>query len=369
MSKPSLQAPWLSAFMDLGGRMRISSQRSSRKRFFPDSVIGNVHCSLRNQMVWHSVSMIAPRLRHTLLEIRNGVCDSTTAILIQYLSIGMRMARLHGTTLLLPKRNVMFTGLSKIIGRTESGTCSKNSSNWCWPITVWEAPKVHNTCCLWCGKQRDFRINVNRFRNSWFLHTWDSMVGHQESSIGCIRVLCFERGGCTVTLISPVPGGWCFLAIIHETLQFVFHLMVKLTVTCIGCLLLMWLCGMVCARVYVMLDCAGWYWIPLGLWVMLHDGGKHRLIFHDEDISLLSQVLLGDKDVGRLNLGPCIGWRIGRTCIGKPLGAFRLPMPGLQAQSARRLSYPLSERLAPLVAILRFALLSKALSVSRFRAS
>ena len=119
----------------------MSSAKSSRNSFFPDNDIGSLHFSLRKKIVCSPVSMIAPRLRQTLLEIRNGVRVSTIAILIQYWSKGTSMAVLHCTTLLLPKRNDMFTGCSTTACCTVHGRLCRNSATWYRPITVWDAPR------------------------------------------------------------------------------------------------------------------------------------------------------------------------------------------------------------------------------------
>ena len=96
----------------LGGFLAASSQRSSKNSFLPESWSGSSQSNWRNQILWLLVSITAPRHLQTLLEMRKGVFDSTMAILIQNLSIGTKIARLHGTTLLFPKRKDISTGFS-----------------------------------------------------------------------------------------------------------------------------------------------------------------------------------------------------------------------------------------------------------------
>ena len=124
-----------------GGRRLVSAQKSSRNSFFPESSNGSSQLSFWKKIHCRLVSMMAPRLRQTLLEIRNGVRVSTMAILIQNLSTGINMARLQGTTLLFPKRNDISTGRSCTSLWTSVGRLSRNSRTWCLPMTVCEAPK------------------------------------------------------------------------------------------------------------------------------------------------------------------------------------------------------------------------------------
>ena len=124
-----------------GGRHAVKSLKSSKKSFFPDRVKGRVQFSCRKNTVLCSVSMMAPRLRHTLLEIRNGVLEGTIAILIQKRSTGTIKAFSQGTVLLLPKRKDICTACSKTLDRTSSGKVCRNSETWCWPMTVCDAPK------------------------------------------------------------------------------------------------------------------------------------------------------------------------------------------------------------------------------------
>ena len=66
-----------------GGRMADRALKSSRNSFLLDKSNGNLQLSFWKKILWSVVSMMAPRLRQTLLEIKNGVLVSTTAILIQ----------------------------------------------------------------------------------------------------------------------------------------------------------------------------------------------------------------------------------------------------------------------------------------------
>ena len=132
---------WQSISVCIGGFNARSSQKSIRKRFFPDNVSAKVHCSSLKKIVCVVVSITAPRFRQTLLEIKKGVRESTMAILIQNRSTGTRMARLQGTMLLFPNLNDMLTLRSWINGRIAAGALQRNSSSWWRPMTVWEAPK------------------------------------------------------------------------------------------------------------------------------------------------------------------------------------------------------------------------------------
>ena len=92
--------------------------------------------AVHEKMVCLVVSMTAPKLRQTLLEMRKGVLDSTMAILTRNRSTGTRIARWQGTMLLFPNRNDMLTLRSWISGRIAAGTLQRNSSSWCCPMAV-----------------------------------------------------------------------------------------------------------------------------------------------------------------------------------------------------------------------------------------
>ena len=74
------------------------------------------------KLTWSkAVSIWAPRVLKTLLEIRNGVLEFTMQIYTNHLASGTRIAREHATVLLLPKRKIVLHGTSRTLERIFSG--------------------------------------------------------------------------------------------------------------------------------------------------------------------------------------------------------------------------------------------------------
>ena len=319
----------------LGGFLAASSQRSSKNSFLPESWSGSSQSNWRNQILWLLVSITAPKHLQTLLEMRNGVFDSTIAILIQNLSIGTKMARLHGTTLLFPKRKDMSTGFSWTKLRTWGGKWLKTLAAGVgpWPFEMHQGPKFPGSK-TW--RTRLVPVFVVKSLGDHWTHLGTVLTDWLVGLFGTgktLRSVVFQRGGCTNSgrITFPAAAGWLLLfEQLTKTLNdliIVFAFMPLFTLfmsknhkTFMG----VWLTIM---NMVVL------------AWVGCLDIGCRVLHgFHHEDIGFIfGYIIHGHHDICGLDLW----WHIGcRTSQGMTARAFRPPMASLAAQSAIAFSDP-----------------------------
>ena len=139
--RPTCSVWWIKSAM-----LIVNNRRSDNRK-------GTEHPSFSKWTTWLCVSITAPRLRNTELDMRNGVFVSTRAMRNHTEPTGINMAFWLVMVLLLPKRNVIETFCSLTLLRTSSGSSAKNFPAWWWPITDCDAPKSTIPQQPWLAKR------------------------------------------------------------------------------------------------------------------------------------------------------------------------------------------------------------------------
>ena len=110
--------------------MNLSSlpNLTSSQKSFSGRLSGIRMFSLK-KLTWSvAVFIWAPNVLKTLLEMRQGVLESTLQTFTNKLDKGTRSARRQVTVLLFPKRETVLHGISRTFGWIFSGRCFSNSA-------------------------------------------------------------------------------------------------------------------------------------------------------------------------------------------------------------------------------------------------